>query len=171
MQRSNTISSLPRLCLALFAALLVAAPVALAAEAGETETARPEYVAKVDPICNRNARANTRILKGVKRQVQRGGLAPAGRRFIRASLVFGKTTAQIAAIPRPASDSARLTRWIGYLKREKTYLWKIGRLLKARKKNPAYRQAVQLKKNNSRANAAIVGFGFRHCAIDQSKFL
>ena len=171
MGSSATMSSLPRFFLAALAALLVVSPAALAAEEGEGGIARPEYISRVDPICSKNATANARILKGVKQQVQRGDLVPAGKRFIRASSVFGRTTAKIAAFPQPASDGPKLTKWIGYLKKEKTFLRKIGKLLKSNKKNPAYKEAVRLKSNNSKANGAIVGFGFHHCSIDQSKFL
>jgi hypothetical protein len=161
-------SSLPALALAVLVCLAVAVPAALALEANPT---REEYVAKVDPICKRNSEANAHILKGVKQEVQGGRLAPAGRQFIRASSALGKTVGEIVAVPQPAADRAKLTKWIGYLKKEKTYLGGIGRQLKANQKNKAYMTGVQLKSNNRKANAAILGFEFQHCTIDQSSFL
>jgi hypothetical protein len=154
--------------LAVVVALLVSVPVAFAIGANPT---RSEYVAAVDPICKANTEANSQILKGVKRQVKRGKLAPAGRRFIRAATALGKTVRQIAAVPQPPADKAKLGKWVGYLKREQAYLRKIGKYLKAGKKGKAQHEAVQLNSNNSRANNTVVGFGFRECKIDSAKFL
>ena len=63
--------------LAIAVAVAISAPSALAIANPPTE---PEYVATVEPICKSNAEANSRILTGVKQQVQKGQLAPAGKR-------------------------------------------------------------------------------------------
>lgn len=164
MGSSATISRLPVFGLALAIALLVAAPVALADE-------REEYVTKVEPICKANTDANSRILKGVKEQVKNGKLVPAGKRFIRASGALGKSVTQIAAVPKPTADEAKLTKWIGYLKAEKTYLQKIGQALKAENKFKAQKLAVELNKNNNKANNTVISFGFDECRIDSSRFI
>jgi hypothetical protein len=156
-----------RVGLALCLGLVVSVP---AARAIEASPARGEYVAAVDPICKRNGEAAAQILAGVAGEVRGGRLGPAGRRFDRASRALGKAVRQIAAVPRPAADSARLGRWIGHLKRQKTILARIGGLLAADRKSSAYAQAVDLKSNDRRANATILGYGFHHCAIDQSTF-
>lgn len=148
-------------------ALIATVPAATAAE----ELTRPEYVAKVEPICKANTNANSRILKGVKRQVKAGKLAPAGKRFIRASRALGRSVTQIAAVPRPAADATKLTKWIGYLKEEKAYLQKIGRALKAKNKFKAQKLAINLNKNNNRANNTVISFGFDECRIDSSRFI
>lgn len=161
-------ASLPKLTLALAVALLVAVPVALAAE----EPTRDEYVAKVEPICKKNTEANSRILEGVKDQVtKKDELVPAGKRFVQASGALGKTIAQIAAVPQPSEDTAKLTKWIGYLKQEKTYLQKIGKALKAKDKYHAQKLAVQLNDNNKHANNTVISFGFKECRIDSSRFI
>jgi hypothetical protein len=154
--RGSKSSSL-KLGMALALAVFAAVPIVWAAE-----LSRPEYVAKVEPICKANTEANERILEGVKQQVKQGDLVPAGRRFIRAATALGKTVRQIAAVPKPSVDAAKLETWIGYLKREKTYLQKIGKALKAE---------VQLNRNNNRANNTVISFGFDHCRIDSSAFL
>jgi hypothetical protein len=164
---SASMSPLPKLALALVVALLVAVPVALAAE----EPTREEYVARVEPICKRNTEANSRILKGVKDQVKQGKLVPAGKRFIRASGALGKTVTQIDDVPRPAADAAKLTKWIGYLRKEKTFLQKIGGALKAKDKFHAQKLAVELNKNNNKANNTVISFGFDECRIDSSRFI
>jgi hypothetical protein len=157
-----------KLSIALVLGLVLAVPVAGAIEPDPT---REEYVAEVEPICKANTQANSRILDGVKEQVQQGKLDPAGRRFIRAATALGKSIRQIAAVPRPSADAAKLEKWIGYLKQEKVYLQKIGKALKADNKFQAQKYAVQLNRNNNRANNTVISFGFNHCRIDSSKFL
>ncbi len=168
MGSSAMTSSLPKLALALAMALLVAVPAALAAEG---ELTREEYVAQVEPICKANTEANSRILKGVKGQVQKGDLAPAGRRFVRASTALGKAVTQIDKVPRPVADNAKLTKWIGYLRKEKTFLQQIGSALKSKDKFQAQKLAVELNKNNNKANNTVISFGFDECRIDSSRFV
>jgi hypothetical protein len=159
-------SSPLKLGLALVAALLLAVPVALAAT-----PAQQEYAEKVEPICKANSEANSRILKGVKTQVQKDELVPAGKRFIQASGVLGKTVTQINQVPRPEEYAAKLEKWIGYLKSEKTYLQQIGSKLKAKDKYHAQKLAVQLNNNNNKANNTVITFPFKECRIDSSRFL
>lgn len=168
MGSSATIPALLKLALASALALLVIAPVAAALEG---EDPRREYRERVEPICAANTKANSRILKGVKGQVQRGQLRPAGRRFIRASGALGRSVRQIARVPRPEADAAKLTKWIGYLKIEKKFLFLIGKSLKSGNKFRAQKLAVKLNRNNNRANNTVISFGFRECRIDSSKFL
>ena len=160
-------SYLPKLTLAVAVALLVAVPVALAAE----EPTREGYVATVEPICKSNTEANSRILKGVKEQVKHEELVPAGKRFIQASGVLGKTVVQIAKVPQPSTDAAKLTKWIGYLRKEKTFLQQIGGALKSKDKFHAQKLAVELNKNNNQANNTVISFGFKECRIDSSRFI
>ena len=167
MGSSATMSSLLKLGLVLAVALLVAVPVALAAE----ETEREKYVATVEPICKANSDANASILKGVKGQVQQDKLVPAGKRFVRASTALGKTVTKIDQVPRPAEDNAKLTKWIGYLRKEKTFLQQIGGALKSKDKYHAQKLAVELNKNNNKANNTVISFGFEECRIDSSRFL
>jgi hypothetical protein len=168
MGSSARMSTLPVLALALAAALLVTVPVALAAEG---ELTRPEYVERVEPICKSNTEANSRILKGVKDQVKQEKLVPAGKRFIRAASALGTAVGKIAAVPQPAADAAKLTKWIGYLKKEQTFLQKIGKALKTKDKFHAQKLAVELNKNNNKANNTVISFGFDECRIDSSRFI
>lgn len=162
-------SRLPVLGLALLVGLLAAVPVALATEEGEIT--RPEYIAKVEPICAASTKSNTNILKGVKEQVKQGRLVPAGKRFIRASGVLDRSTAQIAKVPQPAADEAKLSKWIGYLESEGGYLERIGKSLKSGNKYKAQKLAVKLNKNNNQANNTVISFGFKECRIDSSRFI
>lgn len=160
------ISRLRAVGLASIAVLLVAAPLALA-----EELTREQYVERLEPICKRNTNANTRILKGVKQQVQKGKLAPAGRRFVRASAALGRSIRQMAKVPRPVADAPRLGKWFGYLKRERIFLLKVGKALKAGKRGLAQNLAVKLNKNNDRANDTVILFGFKQCRIESSRFV
>jgi hypothetical protein len=161
-------SSLLELSLALAVALVVTVPAAWAAEG---ELTREEYVARVEPICKANTEANSRILKGVKQQVQQDRLVPAGKRFIRASGALGKAVTQIAAVPKPSADAVKLDKWIGFLREEKSFLQKIGKALKSQNKFLAQKLAVQLNRNNNKANNTVISFGFRECRIDSSRFI
>lgn len=152
--------------LAVIVVAMVAAPLALA-----QELTREQYVERLEPICKRNATANSRILKGVKGQVQRGQLKPAGRRFVRASNALGRSVRQMAQVPRPAADARRLQKWFGYLKRQRVLLLKIGKALKAEKRGLAQNLAVKLDKNNKAANNTVILFGFKQCRIESSRFV
>jgi hypothetical protein len=149
-------------------ALLVAVPVALAAEG---ELSREEYVQRLEPICKANTKNNSRILKGVKAEVKKGKLVPAGRRFVRASGALGKSIGQMKRVPRPAADDAKLTKWLGYLKNEQRYLLLIGKSLKSGNKFKAQKLAVKLNRNNNQANNTVISFGFKECRIDSSRFV
>jgi hypothetical protein len=161
-------SRLPVLGLALVVALLVAVPTVLAEEG---EVTREEYVTKLEPICKANTKANARILKGVKEQVKKGRLVPAGKRFIRASGALGRSVRQMAAVPRPSADTARLDTWFKYLSNEKRFLQLIGESLKSGNKFKAQKLAVKLNRNNNQANNTVISFGFKECRIDSSRFI
>jgi hypothetical protein len=161
---SARISSLSKLVLASALALLLVVPAASADEKGE-------YAERVEPICKANSEANSRILKGVKGQVQKDQLKPAGSRFVRASAALGKAVIQIDKVPRPEAYDAKLTKWIGYLRSEKTYLQQIGAALKAEDKFKAQKLAVKLNRNNNQANNTVISFPFDECRIDSSRFI
>lgn len=165
---SSVMSRLPVLGLALVVALLAAVPAVLA---DEGEITRDEYVARLEPICKANTKANARILKGVKGQVKQGKLVPAGKRFIRASGALGRSVRQMAAVPKPSADTARLSKWFKYLTNEKRFLQLIGKSLKEGNKFKAQKLAVKLNRNNNQANNTVISFGFDECRIDSSRFI
>ena len=156
---------------ALAAALLCAAILAAAALAAtDPEQTREGYVAQVEPICKTNTKANERILAGVRKEIRQGKLALAAAQFKRAAAAFGKATAQIAAVPQPVADEAKLTKWLGLLGKEKGLLGQIGQALKAGKKSKAQGLSVQLTHNGNAANNAVLGFEFNYCLINSSRF-
>ncbi len=150
---------------ALMAALVVAVPLATAAE-----LTRDEYVARVEPICKTNTEANARIFKGAKEEVKAGELQKASQRFKRAVTAFDRTIKQIKAVPQPTADEAKLGKWIGYLETEKSFLQKIGKALESGDKFKAQTYSVRLNRNSNLANNTVLSFGFNYCRIDPSRF-
>jgi hypothetical protein len=146
-------------------ALAVAVPLATAAE-----LTREEYVARVEPICKANVQANEKIFKGAKEEVKAGELKKGSTHFLRASTALDKTVKQLQAVPQPAADAAKLTKWIGYLKTESGYFQKIGQALAAGDKYKAQNLSVKLNRNSNLANNSVLAFGFNYCRIDSSRF-
>jgi len=150
---------------ALALSLALAVPLADAAE-----ITREDYIARVEPICKVNVEANSRIFKGAKDEVKAGELKKGSKHFFRAATALAKTIKQIEAVPRPALDEARLSRWIGLLHKEQSYFQKIGDALAAEDKYKAQNLSVKLNRNSNLANNAILELDFDYCRIDPSKF-
>jgi hypothetical protein len=151
---------------AALAVLIVAAPLAFAAEVSTDD----EYVQLAEPICKRNVEANKRIFKGAKGEVKRGELKRASKHFVRASRAFGETIGQLAKVPRPPESSTKLGKWLTVLRAEKAVIQKIGRALAKEQRRKAESYSVDLRRNANRANNIVLGFGFDYCLIDPSRF-
>jgi hypothetical protein len=149
------------------AASLTVAGVAYAEEAGPT---REQYVAQVEPICKANIETNKQILQGAKQRVKKKEYAKAGGQFIRASKAFGKTVAQIMAVPRPPADSPRLEKWFKFLKIIQTDLRKIGVALKAGDKIKANHEKIRAERSGNAANNVSFIFDFNYCKVTPSRF-
>jgi len=150
------------------ALLLILLAVAPAAEAAEIT--REEYVARAEPICKTNVLANKRIFKGAKEKVKTGKLKAASRHFFRAANAFATTIRQLASVPQPTADEARLARWLDLLRDEEKTIRDIGRALAAGNKDKASSYSVDLNANSNRANNTVLGFGFDYCRIDPTRF-
>jgi hypothetical protein len=151
---------------AALAALLLWAPGAPAVEPEE----RDVYVERAEPVCEANVRANKRIFKGAERKVKRGELKQASRHFFRAATAFAKTIRQLDAIAKPPERKVKLERWIDLLWDERNLIKKIGTALAAEKRRRAESFSVDLNRNSSRANNAVLPFGFDYCRIEPSRF-
>jgi hypothetical protein len=152
--------------LIVLAVTMVAAATAWAEE-GPT---REEYVAKVDPICQKNTEANKRILKGASQKVNAGKLKPASAQFARASAAFGRSIKEIVAVPRPAADSPRLEKWFGFLKKVELNLGKVGKALKEGNKVKAVHEKIRAERSSNAANNVSFVFGFKYCHLAASQF-
>lgn len=154
--------------IAAFACVAVVAAGALASTS-PTQT-RDAYVARVEPICKTNTKANERILSGVRQEIKQGKLKLAAGQFKQAAAAFGKATRQISAVPQPVADEAKLTKWLGLLGDEQKLLGEIGKALKAEKKGRAQSLSLKLTRNGNAANNAVLGFDFNYCLINSSRF-
>ena len=142
----------------------------LAATAFAAEVSRDEYKAAAEPICKSSAQANEQILAGVRKEVKVGKLKPAAVKFSKASKEQSQALRELEALPQPAADEARLTKWLSYLKIEAELFATAGKKLKAGDKAGAEHVITQLTQNVNKANAQVLPFGFRYCLLDASKF-
>ncbi len=149
-------------------AILVVPALATAEEAGEVT--REDYVATAEPVCRANVLANRRIFKGAKAEVKAGKLKLASKHFISAATAFAGTIRRLAAIEPPAADAARIERWLSILRDEKDLIRRIGQALAVGDKDRAESLSVDLNRNSSRANNAVLSFGFDYCRIEPSRF-
>jgi hypothetical protein len=151
-------------------ALTTAAFLALSSLAFAAEISRSEYKASVEPICQQNAKANERILKGVRQMVKQGKLRPAAAKFQKAGVALKGTHKQLAAMPQPSADEAKLAKWLSYIKEEANLFIRAGKKLKAGQKGAAQSLVNKLTSNANKANALVLAFNFRYCKFEPSKF-
>lgn len=141
------------------------------AAAAETEPdERGAYVERLEPICKENVLANKRIFKGAKEEVRKGELKKASGHFSRAATAFAKTIGQMAAVPKPVADEARLDRWFKLLRVEKGLIGKIGTALRKEDEQKAEVYSVELNRNSGKANNTVLFFGFDYCRIEPARF-
>jgi hypothetical protein len=153
------------LSFAVLIALLAAVP-SLAAEA-----TRESYVTEVEPICKANTEANEKILKGVRGKVKAGQLDAAAKQVATAARALKQTRTKLLAVPKPAEDAARLTKWLGYVKTEVALFEAVARKLDAHETTAAQKMVVRLYSNARLANNQVLDFEFRYCKFQPSKFI
>ena len=164
MRRPRTITAAGAL-----AALLLLSVASMAfADLGEE---RQAYKVQVEPICKRNREANERVLEGVKQNIRGGKLKLAASQFAKAATALKKARNQLAAVPKPAADSARLTKWLGYIKSEIELFERVSKKLKAGDKAKAQRMALLLTSTVNKANNTVLPYEFRYCKVQTSQFL
>jgi hypothetical protein len=147
-------------------AMLAIAAVAMAEE-GPT---RDEYREMVEPICKADAETGSRILKGARQRVRNEKFAQASAQFYRAATAFGKTIKRLDAVPRPATDDARLLKWFRFLKKIQEYLRKTGAALKHKNKVKALHETIRAERSGNAANNVSSVFSFRECRLSPSRF-
>ncbi len=147
-------------------AALVAAVPSIAAE-----VTPPEYKEAVEPICKVNTQANEKILHGVRENVKTGELKKASRQLFAAAKALKKTRTQLLAVPKPAEDAARLTKWLKGMKTEVELLEATGRKLAQGEKNGALKMVIRLESNARQTNNLVLDYEFRYCKYQPGKFL
>lgn len=165
MRRPRTITAAGALAALL---MLLVSSLAFAAD---LEEERQAYKAQVEPICKQNREANERVLKGVKQNIKDGKLKLAGSQFAKGASALKKARTQLAAVPKPAADNARLTKWLGYVKTEIELFEKVSKKLKAGDKHGAQRMALQLTSTVNKANNTVLAYEFNYCRVQTSQFI
>jgi len=145
---------------------LLAAAVALAAE-GPT---RAEYVDQLEAICKPDALATQRAMKGARADIKAERLAPAAKKFAKATSIFGGTVKQISRVPRPEADTAKLAKWFTYLNRQESYLRQITAQLRQGQAIKAQRLTARFIHNGNLANNVVLAFGFNYCSFKFSRY-
>lgn len=152
--------------------LFVAAAVLLGVvPATAAEATRESYKEAVEPICKANTEANEKILKGVRAKVKAGKLDAAARQFAAAGRALKRTRTQLLQVPKPEADATRLTKWLGYVKKEVELFEAISRKLANDEATRAQKMVVRLISNARQANNLVLDFEFRYCRFQPSKFI
>lgn len=148
--------------------LLLVASMAFARDLPEE---RQVYKEQVEPICKQNRQANERVLKGVKKNIKNGKLTLAGSQFAKAAVALKKARTQLAAVPKPAADSARLAKWLGLIGSEIELFERVAKKLRAGDSHGAQKMALQLTSTVNRANNTVLPYEFNYCRVQTSQFL
>jgi hypothetical protein len=150
------------------AVLLAASPMALAE--GELLT-RDGYVKELEGMCKPRAKATQKAMKGVRTDIRYEDRLPiAVRKFDKAAEIFGGTIEQIAEVPRPAADVARLEEWFEYLNRQEQFLLEITDQLRVSHTIKAQRLTGRFITNGKKANNVTLAFGFDYCSFKFSRY-
>jgi len=149
----------------IIAALALALAFATVAS-GDASESRGAYKEAVEPICKTNQDASKRILTGVEKMVKQDKLKQAGARFLQAAAALEKAQKQLAAVPQPPEDSAKLGKWLSGIKGEVSLMKTIGKKFKAGNKGKGSSLVVKLKNNAKTTNNLVIAFQFKYCKID-----
>jgi len=152
--------------LMLAVALSIAAATAPAAEA----PTRDEYVAGLETICQPDALATQRAMKGARGDIRAERFDAAAKKFARATAIFGGDVKEISAQPRPVADGERLSKWFTYLKRQEAYLVQITAQLRHDHPTKALRLIQRFIHAGTQANNVVLAFGFHWCSFEFSRY-
>jgi hypothetical protein len=154
--------------LALALSMLAALPIV--AHAAESEVTRESYVASVEPICKANKSSSDRLLKPVKSLVKSDELKQASQRFTKAAAALERAQTQLAAVPQPPADAAKLTKWLAGIRAEARLMRTIAAKLKQANKARASSLVVKLTHDANTTNNLVIVFQFDYCKIDPGKY-
>jgi hypothetical protein len=155
------------LVVAIFSAALLASAASVSAAEAPT---REEYVTQLESVCKPDAEATQRAMKGARSDVQAERLVVAAEKFAAATSIFGSTVREIAAVPRPPADAAKLSKWFGYLKAQESYLKRITAKFRADQPIQAQRLTARFIHNGNLANNTVLAFGFNYCSFKFSRY-
>jgi hypothetical protein len=149
--------------------LAVALVTAASAPAAEAPT-RDEYVDQLEAVCKPDAEATQRAMKGARADVQAERLKVATAKFAKATSIFGGTVKEISAVPRPTADTAKLSKWFTYLRRQESYMRQITEQLRQGHAVKAQRLTARFIHNGNLANNVVLAFGFDWCSFKFSRY-
>jgi hypothetical protein len=155
--------------------LIVTAVLGLALLAGATPAkaeapTRDEYVSALEAVCQPDAEATQRAMKGARADIKASRLDLAAAKFAQAAAIFGSTVREIETAPRPAADAAKLSKWFGYLRAQEAYLKQITAQLRSSHAIKAQRLTARFIHNGNLANNTVLAFGFDYCSFKFSRF-
>lgn len=154
----------------IFMAVVAGAFAGLVADAWAVEISRSEYREAADPICRVDAKANERILAGVRQEVRRGDFSSPAAKFAAAAKALSKALGQLEGLPRPVADEGRLARWFRTVKVEAGYFEAVSRKLKADQERAAESFVTKLTVTAMKANDQVLPFEFTYCRLEPSRF-
>jgi hypothetical protein len=137
---------------------------------GAAGPTRAEYIQRIEPICQARTQASRTVLRNVDEMVRDGQLQAAARRFERAADALEGAIHQVARVPRPVADQARLVRWLDYGKEGDALLRRIAKGLGEGDRHRVQGMSGELLTTAKRGNAIVVGFGFKYCRLNPSRF-
>jgi hypothetical protein len=163
--------------------VLATAVVALAtraAAAGAAST-RAEYVAQVEPICERSQKptikAYTALFRGLKKaglvgddpnvskRTARRGTRLLGTTYMRVSSIYARTTAEIATVSAAPGDEASVANWLAGRNRAAQLGAQAGRAAKHQKVGYAIRLVDRGVSVSEEGAKSVAGYGFKFCAL------
>ncbi len=150
----------------LFAGLLVGAASALATD-GPT---RDEYVSHLESVCRPDAEATQRAMKGARSDIKAERFGVAAGKFAKATRIFGSTVTEIARVPRPPADKAKLEKWFADLRKQESFLGQITTELRSDHAIKAQRLIARFIHSGNLANNVVLGFGFNYCSFKFSRY-
>jgi hypothetical protein len=169
MRASAAAARRPALLICL-AVLATCGGLAAALCARAAEVSREEFVTLAEPICERDTKADERILANVRAEVRAGHLKPAAASFASAARALAKARSQLEAVPRPPADEARLGRWFADIGAEIELFEAVAAQLRKGDRAAAERTSVKLTSAANRANAEALPFEFHWCRADPARF-
>ncbi len=132
---------------------------------------REEYKPQVEPICERNTKANEATLKGVRTEVKKGKLKRPAKQVQKAAVALKGALTQLEAVPQPEADRSTLSKWLGEIKTEVGLFEAVAKKLKAGNKNAAEKMVIKLEHNVEGANDTVLGLEFHWCKANTAKFV
>jgi hypothetical protein len=149
---------------------------AVAASSAHATASRAEYVAQVEPFCQAaqkpTAKAFIAVIKSIPTDQDRITKSVAhradralGRLYVRISVIFGHTTAQISSVSPPPGDETTVSSWLAGRNQAQAWGLQAGRAAKHLKVGRAAKVANRAVSASDEAAQLVSGFGFRFCTF------